>query len=93
VRDDTFLGLRSPLHYPVVAFRDHNGMLHEVRSRFPKETSFRDQSKEVVIAYDPNRPDTHAEALVARHLVPMTVMVLCFLVVAAGIPLLLLSIP
>lgn len=76
VRDDRVTGLRTPVLYSVVAFRDEAGQRYEVRSRFQGGTSFKDQAREVLVAYDPKRPGTHAEAIIGRIAVLMSVRVL-----------------
>jgi hypothetical protein len=86
IRDHTLPFRYSLLHFPVVMFRDETGAPHEVKTRYQKKTSVREQMGEVEVAFLPEDPARTAVLVGLRFYLPTIGDALFFLVLASAVP-------
>ena len=89
IRDEIVPFRYSAFHFPVVLFRDESGSLHEVKTRYHRETSAREQMEDVEIAYLPEDPKGTAVLVCLRYYLPTAANAAFFLALTSAIPALL----
>jgi hypothetical protein len=85
VRDEIAFVPYARARMPIVRFHDDAGVAHEFKSRFAKNTSYREQSEDVVVAYDPKSPVKSAVVLEVSHFLPTAFSLMIFYLVTVSL--------